>query len=799
MRRAVTLSILAPLCLLALGSPAAAKLPKGVAVAVECGFGGLVHLGRVNPVRITLDNQAEHLNLSGDLVLEYEGVEYATKLELPSPSSKQIFLYFPCRNYSPVLTLRVRTKAYTEDFTLTEPRSFMTMRAEDSSVLVITDKAGSLGVLNNVSAARLFRNPYQFVQPEFGAGYLRPTYARLDQTDATPKYFAQADVVVLAGVDYGQVTPELAEALKAAASGGTSIVFSLGLHGAGVSASPLAELCPLAGSATTQVGDLGTFGQRYGFKAPPAATFATGRVQDGAKVLASSAGVPVVVQKGWGAGTATALAFDVTAEPFKQKPGLERLIRDSVLPIDANLNSRLWFSHPGSQTRPLALLAQAKPMPPGFVLLFLVGYVVLIGPLNFFLLTRFNRRTLVWTTIPLIIAAFGYGGLNTGYLYRGSDNVLASVQEVHVYPEAAYSPYQAGTLVFTAAGSNYKLGIDDKSAVVYPDSIPIPDPYGMNAGAPAGLGGLRGRIDTTGAPQITASQGKWTSRTFVYQGYADLGAKVASRLVAGRSDGDEYTVQGSFDLDLPVDLHNTVLYAGRKNQRLGFLERQGTYTAASSFEDKALPQSNYLTGHREDLVQSLANASQLMSDYTNEALLVGFSTELPVLAKLPLNHVDYSLSMIVVHLPCREEVSNSGPATVLRGRLIGGSGFMVQQDPYRYGRDFESTAVMRRYILQQDSYITAQYQVGGHVDSKDKLHIHLQVLSPSTEQPIPNPAAQLTIDVWNNGAWVRVRIPEGDPSVYIPMLGNVDSEHMVTLRFKARSEILFDWPSAEAY
>lgn len=799
MRRSLALAACAALCLLALAAPAQAKLPKGVTVGVECGFGGLVHLGRVNPVRITLDNQAQNLNLSGDLVLEYEGVEYATRLELPSPSSKQIFLYFPCRNYSPVLTLRVRTKAYTEEFVLTEPRSFQTIKAEDSCILVVTDKPGSLGVLNNVSAARLFRNPYQYQQPEFGSGYLRPTYARLDQADPSPKYFAQADVVVLAGVDYRQVTPEMAEALKAAASGGTSVVFSLGINGAGVSSSPLAQLCPLKGSATTQVGELGPFGQRYGFKAPPAAVFTTGRVQDGARVLASSAGVPVVVQKGWGAGTATALAFDVTAEPFKQKPGLERLIRDSVLPIDANLNARLWFSHPGNQTRPLALLAQAKPMPPGFVLLFLVGYVLLVGPLNFLLLDRFKRRTLVWTTIPVIIAAFSYGGLNTGYLYRGTDNVLASVQEVHIYPDAAYSPYQAGTLVFTASGSSYKLDIEDKSAVVYPDSIPTPDPYGMNTGAPTGFGGLRGRIDTTEAPQISASQGKWTSRTFVYQGYADLGAKVDSRLVVSRSAGDDNAVQGDFDLDLPVDLHNCVLYAGRRNQRLGFLDRKGTYSAMGSYPEKPLPQSNYLTSHTEDLVQGLANASQLMADYSNEAILVGFSTELPTMTKLPLKHEDYTLSLVVVHLPCREQISTSGPATVLRGRLIGGSGFMVQQNPYDYSGNFESATVMRRYILQKDSYITAQYQVGGGVGGNDKLHIHLQALSTKNEQPIPDPAAQLTIDVWNKGAWTRVRVPEGDPSVYIPLLGNMDVENMVTLRFKANEELLFDWPVAEAY
>lgn len=799
MRRVCLAALACAGVLAGLGQPALAKLPPGVSVDVECGLGGLIRLGRVNPVRVSLKNNSKDLNLSGDLVLEYDGVEYATRLELPTPSAKQVFLYFPCRNYSPALTLRVRTKAYTEEFALSEPQSFRTIAAEDTCVLVVTNTPGCLGTLNNVSAARLYRNLYQYEQAEIGAGFVRPSYVRLEHADPTPKYFAQADMVVLAGLDYRQVTPELSEALKAAASGGTSVVFSLGLNGQAVSSSPLQELCPLEATATVQVNDLGSFGERYGFHAPPAATLATGRVKPGAKVLASCAGQPVIVQKGWGAGTATAFAFDLAAEPFKQEAGLERMIRDSVLPVDANLSARLWFLHPGFQTRPLAFLAQAKPMTPAFVLLFLAGYVALIGPLNFLLLDRFKRRTLVWTTIPLIIAAFSYAGLNSGYLYRGADNVLATVQEIHIYPDAAYAPYQSASLIFTATGGTYTLDISDRSAVVYPDAIAIPDAFGMNTRNPSRIGGLRGRIDSTEAPAISASQGKWASRTLVYQGFARLAARVSSDLVLSRPSNSERIVEGSFSLDLPVDLYNCTLLAGRHSQRLGYLPRQGTYGAQSPQAERPLPVDNYLTAHSGELLQQMAGSAQLAQDYTGEALLVGFTTELPVTARLPLRHLDYSLSMLVVHLPCRESLDVSGPASIARSILVGGSGFLAEQDPYAYGFPGAGGTTVRRYLLQKDSYITVQYRISGAVDSRSRLSIHLQATDPAREAAVDDPARTVQIDLWTANGWQELRIPLGDPSVYLPLSGLLDAERCVTLRFKALQEIRLDWPQAEIY
>src|SRR5439155_17133675 len=109
-----------------------------------------------------------------------------------------------------------------------------------------------------------------------------------------------------------------------------------------------------------------------------------------------------------------------------------------------------WFIHPMLASQYLRQLAEAHPMEPLFVLLYLLAYILLIGPANFLILDRFKRRTLVWTTIPLLILTFSTLGMYTGYIRRGANNIAAYLQEVHIYPGASLAPYQTVMLMFTA-------------------------------------------------------------------------------------------------------------------------------------------------------------------------------------------------------------------------------------------------------------------------------------------------------------------------------------------------------------
>jgi len=797
MRKA--LAILCGLIIFAvLPARAWARPPEGITIDIEVGLDGYVQPSRVNPVIVDLDNQSADLNLSGELVLEYNGVEYVRPLELPTPSKKRFFLYFPCDNYAPYLVLRVRTKAYTEQWELNP--IFRTMKPDDLSVVVLTQQSGSLGALNQIPLAQLYRDVYSSLTSRLGAGKVYVSYYDLDELEANPKFFARADSIVLADVDYEQVTPELAEALKACVAGGTSIVFSLGLNAPGVANSPLASLCPLQGGATEQVTNLGVFGQRYGISAANApATLATGTIAPGAQVIARAQGVPLVVRSIWGSGSVTALTFDFTALPFKQHPGLGAVFADYALQLKDSVRVTNWFVHPEPVGDVLKRLSEAKPMDPWFVFLFLLTYVGLVGPLNFLVLGRLKRRTLVWTTIPVIIVAFSYLGLSTGYLYRGSNNVCAYFQELHIYPDAAYTPYQTVMLVFTAERTTYELEVPDQSAYVYPNIPQNVEDYqfGGRPAAQAFRGLSGGKVDNSGAPRLSVTQGQWTSKEYYYQGYLGLAANAHSDLTGVHEEDLLRDIKGSFSLDLPFDLHDCYLYAPYYEQHLGDLRGRGSYQlpGITSTDLGGLDEENYLVARRQELAQQQRAGSEFGLHYRPELLLVGYTDEVSALAEFDRPHIQHRLSMVVVHLPYRPVVPTRGRPEVSRFTLVGGSGFELYER-YAYGYLIPE-AERRQYRLAANGYAEYSYELAGELADNTRLLVHLQGLNPTNDETLTDLQPYLQVAAWSGDGWVPFALSPGAQSVEIPVAGRVDADRQLRVRFIATADLVLNAPWAD--
>jgi hypothetical protein len=778
---------------------AQAKPPEGITIKAEVGYNGWVQLGRVNPVIVDLENNSAATNLSGDLVLEYNGVEYVNKLDLPTPSKKRLFLYFPCDSYAPYLMLRVRTKDYTDQFDL--GNAYKTITPEDLNIVVLTQQPGCLGAVNGQPAARLYRDLYSNQTSELGVAQIHVAYYNIDQIDPNPKFFSGADTIVLSDVDYQQVGPELASTLQACAAGGEGVVFSLGLNGTAVAASPLAQLCPLHATGTVQVPGLGRFGELYGLGAGTPATFAEGKLAPGAEVRAWAANYPAVVRQQWGSGYVTALAFDVTAVPFKQSPALAPIFADNALTLSDSVTVANWFIHPEQVEDILGRLNEAKPMSPGFVLLFLVCYIVLVGPVNFLILSKLRRHTLVWVTIPLIIAGFGYLGLSTGYLYRGSDNVCAYFQELHVFPHASYTPYQNVMLVFTAERTNYTLEVPDRSAFIYPD-IPavISGPQFGGGGANRLRGMSGGQVDDTDQPKITTTQGKWTQKTYFYQGYQDLAGSVDSSLRADRDRSQIENLNGSFTLDLPYDLYSCHLITQGNDLYLGDLNGKSVVDLSQLPQKPASAldvDADYLVSARNELTDLAKQAADLGLTYRDEALLIGFNTKLSALAEFKRAHQQYLLSMVVVHLPYQAVIPQTGKARIARWRLLGGKGFKLES---RYWEQ-STRPEMRQYMMERDGYLDVAYQIAGELEERTALSLLVGASKNNKNnnnyqiEPINNLSTCLKVGArLPDGRWQPLTVPDSDFTIYSPVAGLVDGNREVIVRYTARDEFLLEMP-----
>ncbi|NOG49686.1 MAG: hypothetical protein HND48_09765 [Chloroflexi bacterium] len=70
------------------------------------------------------------------------------------------------------------------------------------------------------------------------------------------------------------------------------------------------------------------------------------------------------------------------------------------------------------------------------MLAFLLAYVVLIGPVNYFILSRIGRREFAWLTVPGLIAVFTIAAWVTGFNLRGTDVTLSRLSVIESWPGA---------------------------------------------------------------------------------------------------------------------------------------------------------------------------------------------------------------------------------------------------------------------------------------------------------------------------------------------------------------------------
>ena len=77
----------------------------------------------------------------------------------------------------------------------------------------------------------------------------------------------------------------------------------------------------------------------------------------------------------------------------------------------------------------------ALALPPiGGLILILLAYILLIGPINYFVLRRLDRREWAWFTMPILIVVFGVGAYGFGAALRGSELVVNEVAIVRGAP-----------------------------------------------------------------------------------------------------------------------------------------------------------------------------------------------------------------------------------------------------------------------------------------------------------------------------------------------------------------------------
>jgi hypothetical protein len=285
-----------------------------------------------------------------------------------------------------------------------------------------------------------------------------PALVRLDPTTLPDKVagWAPLDRLIWQDVDTTSLEPAQVAALRGWLAGGGRLVVIGGTSGPGTLAALPDEILPYRPDSTIDV-------------EPSILAPLLGRIPDGATSLPSLAGTlsggrplitsgnrTVAAERTYGLGTTTIVGFDPTVPWIVGTPAAREMWQ-RLLPRRATSGTT---TADDSQILNAVSTVPAIALPPVNGLLALLGgYILLIGPVNYLVLRRLDRREWAWVTMPILTAAFAVGAFAYGAVLRGSDILIHEVAVVRAAPGTSEGEASAYYGVFSPDRATYQIRV----------------------------------------------------------------------------------------------------------------------------------------------------------------------------------------------------------------------------------------------------------------------------------------------------------------------------------------------------
>jgi hypothetical protein len=337
-----------------------------------------------------------------------------------------------------------------------------------SMIVVIAERAE--GIVPDIRAAVATVDPFTGIEPFIVT--LTP--------DALPRRveaWTAIDRLVWQDVDAAQLDADQLAALEGWVAAGGHLVIAGGTTGIGTLAAFPDSILPFRPTRTVDVQPaalqdvLGTL--PAGATPLPAleGTLARG------SVLARSPDGVVAAQTRIGTGNATLLGFDPGAAWLKGSAAAQNVWRRTIPTGGAMAMNPIAVADDNQIVGALQAHLPAVDLPPiDQLFLLLLGYIALVGPINYLVLRRLDRREWAWVTMPVLVALFAIAAYLLGASLKGSDVIINQVAIVRAGQGTDRGIGQVYVGLFSPARAKYEVSVSGGALL----SNPI---YQLRAGA----------------------------------------------------------------------------------------------------------------------------------------------------------------------------------------------------------------------------------------------------------------------------------------------------------------------------
>lgn len=442
-------------------SPTSQNVQGEVNLNIRAGFDGSFRENLWTPVYVIVSNPGQEIN--GQVIVRPETSSnavdntFSLPINLPTGSQKNVFLYIALSGFAS----QIRVELLLDDGSIVanETVNVRALQPRDQLHILITESPSS-----SIDLSRVHDAGYNAIQSNWRIEHIPDRAVALEAVDT----------IVFSDVDTSRLsTAQLQVMYDWVARGGHLIV--TGGASWQRTASGLSSLLPFVPDNSTTVENLTPLAEWLRFGGDQLTTqtiISTGSLINNANVLVKSADdLPLLIRRTLGGGVIDYITAAPSALPLRGWGGMG----DLWLTLATTINPLPGWSN---RSPDWDIANSAVNILPGVNLLpdllplcgFLSLYIALIGPLNYVVLNRINRREYAWITIPLFIIIFSVLSWVFGINLRGTDVTLSRLTIVQSWfdTERAYSQEILGLL--SPRRSQYSLTVNENSLLK-----PIPE------------------------------------------------------------------------------------------------------------------------------------------------------------------------------------------------------------------------------------------------------------------------------------------------------------------------------------
>ena len=475
------------------------------------------------PFRITLANQGDPI--SGTLIIRAESSQgpnpsfrqFAKDIQLPTGSRQTHEIAVFLNTGADVEVTLVSDDRVVARATVPVTRT--SLGWEQLDIAVVDTEATTLNNIASTEIARpLNREPFSrrprvdnVDVPDSGAQYRggsggrrgrrgmpwfqqsSPAHPIVVSPEDLPRDFVSydpLDAVVIGDAPLGQLTEDQVRALRLWVASGGLLVVTGAADMAGLRACGLDSIMPVDARGSMTVPSLTELTMTYNlFESSDPLLIVSASLRPGSRVLLGGSDRPLAAEKYYGSGLVRFIAINPKINPYRGWGAAKDLWNDLLLPAaETKKKNRSWITM--GQMGPtrsnrwgvqnfLFDLAGVEPTSTNYFLIFLLLYVVIVGPINYGVLRWMRKTDLGWITIPAIVILFTVISVGAAQVNRGADSVASDLSVVEIHQNIGVARVTDGLLVMPTSKGVHELSFDGDAT--YASDL-VSGPQGSAAG-----------------------------------------------------------------------------------------------------------------------------------------------------------------------------------------------------------------------------------------------------------------------------------------------------------------------------